>query len=178
MIRDETNEIKYPFRLIKSKNKDSEDILNHKKALAMHIFKEYLESVVKDKENYYSKEYKCNTKSCSCILLTMQDDHLPKLCTVIDDLSACILEFRKYYFREVVGSGFTDPFFVKVHNPCTYCSIASEPDFVLCKYILCMILDIGVRIFKGILKSYGSTVKLEYSLKGIKYERLSIKSLK
>ena len=49
---------------------------------------------------------------------------------------------------------------------------------MLCKHTLYAVLDIRVRIFKGILKSYDSAVKLDYILKAIKYNRLSIKSLK
>ena len=49
---------------------------------------------------------------------------------------------------------------------------------MLCKDTLCIVLDIIIRMFKGILKSYGSAVKLEHSLKGIMYNRLSIKNFK
>ena len=60
-------------------------------------------------------------------------------------------------------------------NSHTYYSIALEPHFVLCEHTLYVVLDIEIRIFKGILRSYSSIVKLEYNLKDIKYERLSIK---
>ena len=49
--------------MIKPKNKDVEAILNNKKALAMCTHKKYLESIVKDKEKYYLKEYSYGVNS-------------------------------------------------------------------------------------------------------------------
>ena len=108
----------------------------------------------------------------------MWNNYLLKLFIVIDDLPTCVSEFRKYYFREVVEYRFAATSFIKVCNPYTYYSIALELNFMICEHTLCVVLGIRVRTFEGILESYGSTVNLEHSLKGFKYNRLSIKSFK
>ena len=70
----------------------------------------------------------------------MQDNYLLKLSIVIGDLSTYASKFRKYYFREVVESRFATTSFVKGYNPRTYYYIASEPDFILCKNTLHVVL--------------------------------------
>ena len=108
----------------------------------------------------------------------MQDKNLTKLWIVIGKLCVCAIEFRKYYFREVVESRFATISFMKSHNSHTYYPITSESEFMLYKYTLRAVLHTRFRMFKHILKSYGSIVKLEYSTKGISYNRLRINNLK
>ena len=116
--------------------------------------------------------------SYNYLLSTVQEDNLPKLCILVRDLCLSTSKFKNYYFREVVASGFTAASFMKIYNLQTYYLIVSKPDFLLYKHTLYSVLDIGMRKFKGIIKNYGTIVKLEYSNKEISYNRLSIKNLK
>lgn len=60
----------------------------------------------------------------------------------------------------------------------TYRPLAFETDFALCKHTLRLLLDIGLRKFKGIVKNYGIAVRLDYGTKGVSYDRLGIEDLK
>ena len=177
-MSDETNQVKHPFRFVKPKNKDTEAIMNSKRCQAIESFKECIDYATKDKENCFSKEHKRTIKSCNCILSVKYDDNVPKLCTLIGDLCLSTSEFKNHYFKEVIGAGFAASSFIKCHNPRTYRPLASEPDFALCKHALRLLLDIGLRKFKGIVKNYGIAVRLEHGAKGIACDRLGIKELK
>ena len=67
---------------------------------------------------------------------------------------------------------------MKCHNPYTYYLLASESNFILYKYTLCLLLDISLQKSKGIVKNYYITVRLDYGTKGITYDGLGIKELK
>ena len=103
---------------------------------------------------------------------------MPKLCTLINDLCLSTSEFKNHYFKEVVGTSFVTLSFIKLHNPCTYRPLALEAKFLLCKHTLCILLDISRHKFSSIIKSYSVTVRLEYGIKSISYNRLNIKYLK
>ena len=118
-------------------------------------------------ENCYTKDHKGTMKSCNCILSIKNNLNMPKLCALISNLCLSTSEFKNHYFKEVVGAGFATLSFIKSYIPCTYHLLASEPKFLLCKYTLRILLDIGRYKFNSIIKSYGVIVRLEYSTKGI-----------
>ena len=89
---------------------------------------------------------------------------------MIDDLSITTTDFRNHYFREVVSTGFAATSFIKLHNSRTFRAIALESDFVLCKRIMHLVLDIGSHKMKSINKSYGSIVKVQYANAGVNYD--------
>ena len=65
--------------------------------------------------------------------------------------------------------------FIKSYNPCTYHLLALEPNFLLYKHTLRILLDISRHKFKSIIKSYSLAVRLENGTKGVSYNRLKIK---
>ena len=72
-MSNESSQIKYPFRCIKPKNKDTKAILSNKRSQAV-------KHTIKDKENYCNNDCRHVLKSCDCIILLNDRNKMPKIC--------------------------------------------------------------------------------------------------